>query len=80
MDDEALENARKKRQNILLEGRLLRYYNRVYMTEMMVYGIAFGTIVYLGGAYLASHFNLKVANICFIYPGLTLSIGNFYFR
>ena len=50
------------------------------MSELMVYGIAFSTLIFFGGSYLAGHYNLKVANMCFIYPGLGLSVGNFYGR
>ena len=73
-------DSRESRQNVLIEGRLLRYYNRLFLSEMLLYGIAFGTVVFLGGSYLAGHLNLKVANYCFIGPGLVVSAANVYGR
>ena len=67
-------------ENILLEKRLLRSYNRAYLGELSLYGIVVGTLLYFGTAAVSGTFNLKVANYCFIVPGMVLSGVNFYAR
>lgn len=74
------DSGRKKRQNILLEKRLLKFYNRVFLSELFVYVIAGSTVVFLGSSYLSNHLNIKVANFCFIIPGLVFSFSNLYLR
>lgn len=66
--------------NILLEKRLMRSYNRAYMGELSLYSIVVGTLLYFSTAAVTGTFNLKVANYCFIVPGIILSAGNFYAR
>ena len=39
-----------------------------------------GTLLYFSTAAVTGTFSLKVANYCFIVPGIVLSAGNFYAR
>ena len=58
----------------------MRHYNRVFMAELLLYGIAASTVVFLGGSYLSGHLNVKIANYCFLGPGVGVSVGAFYGR
>ena len=68
------------RENILMEKKLMRHYNRCLMGEMALYGVVLGTALYMGAALITGTFSVKVANYVFIAPGMTMSGSIFYFR
>ena len=66
--------------NILMEKKLLKSYNRCFLSELGLYGVVVSTILYFSSSMVTGIFSLRVANYCLIAPGITLSAGNFYFR
>ena len=58
----------------------MRAYNRCFLAELSSYGLLFGTLAYFGASGITGTFSVKVANSCFIVPGLCISLYSFYTR
>ena len=70
----------KSYENVLLESQLLTYYNRVYLSEQLLYPWMVVTAAFVARQIIKKQLNInKVINYC-VAPGLVLSAGNLYFR
>ena len=79
-ENEGSQPDEDSRQNALLEKRLLRFYNRVFLGELSVYGFFFLTVTYLGSCVVTGYVNMKVANSLFMVPGIATSSACYYLR
>ena len=63
-----------------MEKKYIRAQNRCFLAELGLYGLVFSTVLYCGASSAAGVFNLRIANNCFIFPGLFATMVAYYAR